>query len=348
MTSYIQVDLKFFYYKTGHGNNKIKKTKTGDVYMSVKSIEKSFVYQLLNKNDAISKSIVSILTKGQRLTKENMEEAFIIINKNFKFPLKYKVLEAIAQEDIIMMYSPPETRIPTCLPFFLTRDGNGKAVAVVVIDLYGKMNPENQNVNIDPKKLYCILEGALFALTYYQHSGGLSKRNVIISSGSSIYSNMFTRVLNKKYSLNVDRVKQHKVLLLASKFYMINVLGMPDTEMAYNYALQNCPSGNHHILKEVNDMMKEEDYKDLSTFILALTRPEFGLKMNDLTVRGYMEMLINMYDASILLGMELFPYFMYNINSVVNGAYLNRQYALEDIVDKHGVKLYNDMLNFNR
>lgn len=317
--------------------------------MTVKSLEDTFVYRQLNSGDGISKSVIKILNEGIQLSKENLEEAFLLINKNFKYPLKYKVIDEVAKGNIVMMYSPQNTRIPTCMPFFLTRNKDGRVIAVVVVDLFGKMNMETKHVNIDTKKLYCILESALLALSNYHNSNLLSKRNVIITSGSSIYSNMFTRVLNKKYSLNVDKIKNHKVLFLSGKFYMLNMLRMNDSEMVFNYALRNCPGGaNSFILKEVNDMLNPEDYKDLSTFIQALKRPELGLKMDDLTVRGYLESFINMYDGSALLALELFPYFMYNILSVVNGAYLNHQFILEDIVDRHGPKMYADLLDYNR
>lgn len=316
--------------------------------MTAKSLEQSFVYKQMNQGNGISTAIGQVLTKGIRLTKENLEEAFLIINKNFKYPLKYKVMEEFNAGKIILMYSPPDVRIPTAMPFFLTRDGHGNVVSVIVVDLYGKMDPETKNVNIDPKKLYCVMEAAQLARTYYDHSMEIPKRNVIITSGSSIYANMFTRVLNKKYALNVDRTKMHKVLLLASKFYMINVLGMADNEMTFNYASRNCPNANLYSLKEANDILKPEDYLDLSTFIQALTKTELGLKMDDLTVRGFMEQYINMYDASTLFALEMFPYFMFTVVAVVEAAYLNRHFVLEDIVDKHGAKLYNDLMIYNR
>jgi hypothetical protein len=159
---------------------------------------------------------------------------------------------------------------------------------------------------------------------------------------------MFTRVLNKKYALNVDKSKMHKVLFLASKFYMINVLGLADNEMTFNYAIKNCVNGNPYTIKEVNNLVKTEDYKDLSTFILALAKQETGLGMVDLTVRNYLEAFINMYDSSALLSLEAFPYFLYNVLSVTNGAYINNQYVLEDIVDHNGAKIYADLMNLNK
>jgi hypothetical protein len=315
--------------------------------MAFKSLESTFIYRNLNGSNAVSNGVMRALKEGTVLKKENLEEAFLIINKNFKFPLKYRVLDEFEKGEIILIYSPDNVRIPVAMPFFLTKSGD-KVVAVVIVDTYGKMDPETKNVNIDAKKLYCMMEAASLAKTYYYHSNELSKRNVIITSGSSIYSNMFARVLNKKYALNVDKSRFHKVILLASKFYLINILGLQDNEMTFNYALKNCIGGNPYILKETNDILTADDYKDLSTFIQALTKLELNVGLGDLTVRGYLEQFINMYDAAALLSLEYFPYFMYNVISVTNGAYINNQYILEDIVEKHGPKLYQDLVTIQQ
>lgn len=313
---------------------------------NAKSIEQAFIYRHLNTDDKISKAVLSTLTKGTQLFKSNLEEAFFIINKNFKYPLKLKVLEAVEKGTLRLMYAPEGTRVPTTLPFVLTKDNKGQVIAVVFVDLYGKMNKETLVVDIDAKRLYCIMEAALLSRAYYLFSNEITRRNVIITHGAAIYSNMFTRVLNKKYALNVDKSKMNKVLFLASKFYMINVLGLPDNESTYNYAFKNVPNGNQFSLKEINDQMTIEDYKDFASFIKKLGELNLGFK--DLTVRGYLEAFITMYEASALLGLEHFSYFMYTINSVVNGAYLNQQYVLEDIVDKHGAKMYVDLLDYVR
>lgn len=315
--------------------------------MKFKSLEDTFIYRHLNASNGLTKNILHIMKDGKVLTQKDLEEAFLIINKNFKFPLKYKVMEEFQEGDIKLLYSPENYRVPTCLPFFLSSDlerGN-KVIASVVVDIYGRMNEETGSVTIDPKKLYCMMEGALLARKYYKDNAYLGKGS-IASLGSAIYSGMFTRVLNKKYALNVDKSRMHKVIFLSSKFFLINVLGMPNNEITTNYAMKNCIGGNTFILKEVDEMVGEESYRDLSTFITALgTKKELSLKMDDLTVRGYLEKFISMYDASALLALEHFAYFMYNIISVVNGAYINNQYILEDIVEKYGPKLYVEIVN---
>lgn len=316
--------------------------------MAFKTLQDTFIYRNLNQSGALGNNVGKLLQHGERLNKTNLEEAFMIINKNFKFPLKYKIMDEVENGGLILMHSPENVKIPTAMPFFLTKDAHDRVVAIIDVDIYGTMNKENKNVNIDAKKLYCMMEAAYLAKVCFAYDKQICNRNIIITNGSAIYSNMITRVLNKKYALNVDKSKMHKVLFLASKFYMVNVLGLADNEMTFNYAIKNCVNGNPYTLKEVNELLTEADYKDFSTFIQALTKPELNLGMGDLTVRGYIEQYINMYDASALLALESFPYFLYNVISVTNGAYINNQYILEDIVDTNGVKIYTDLVNLDR
>lgn len=313
----------------------------------MKSLEQTFIYAHLNKSNGLTQNIAALFQKGQTLTKEQLEDSFMLIMRNFKYPLKYKVMEAYKSGEIILKFGTQDTKLPTCLPFLLTK-ANGKIVAVIPIDSYGLMDKETGNVKIDAKKLYVLMESAYLAIVCYLFQSQLSNRTALISNGSAIYSGMFTKVLNKKYSLNINKTKLHKVLLLSSKFYMINILGMKDSDLVFNYALKNCPNGNLLTLQETNDMLELEDYDNLEKFLKALTKPELGLNFKDLTVRGYLEAFINMYDASCLLSLESFPYFLFNVMSVTDGAYLNNQYILEDIVNNYGAKMYTDLCSVNK
>lgn len=317
--------------------------------MALKSLNDTYIYQHLNRNGNINKAVGEIYQNGKVLNGDQLAEAFLIINKNFKYPLKHKIMDALSKGEIVLMYAPQNVKLPTSMPFFLTKRNDGKIISVVSVDLYGNMDKDNGHVNIDAKKLYCLMESAYMAKICFMADRLLTSRNIVITSGSSIYSNMFIRVLNKQFSLNVDKSKMHKVLFLASKFYLMNILGLPDDQMTFNYAIKNCVNGNPILLKEVSDAFGAEEMKDLSTFIQALgSKDELRLGLKGLTVRGYLEGFINMYDASALLALESFPYFLYNVISVTNGAYINNQYVLEDIVGTHGGKLYADIVTLDR
>ena len=191
--------------------------------MSLKSLESTFTYRNLNRSNAMSENMMKLMQNGIVMTESELEEPLMIINKNFKFPLKFKVLDAFKKGTIQVLYG-TNSKLPTCLPFFLTKTNKGRIVAIVNADLYGTFDKENKSLKIDPKKLYCMMESAYLSIVCYEHSNELSTKSLILSGGSNIYSMMFTRVLNKKYSLNIDKSKYHKVLLLSSMFYLINIM----------------------------------------------------------------------------------------------------------------------------
>ena len=313
--------------------------------MAFKTLEDTFIYNHLNKSNGISNNIATSLNRGIVLGIENLEEEFMVINKNFKYPLKLKVVDAVKRGDILLVYSPEKITIPKFLPFILSRNNNGNVVGIVFVDVWSEKMDANGNVKIDPKKLYCMMEAAYLARVCYLNSKELVGKTAIISNGSAIYSMMFTKVLNKKFALNIDKNKYHKVLFLSSKFYMLNIMGMKDSDLVFNYAIKNCPNGNMFSLKEIDELVPESAYANLESFIKALSKAETGLNMKDLTVRNYIEAFINMYDSSSLLSLESFPYFVYNVNAVVNGAYINNQYVMEDIVYKYGPKLYTALMS---
>ena len=315
--------------------------------MAIKDLGSTFIYSHLNKSNTLSNNMMDLLTKGFTVTKEQIAEAYMIINKNFKFPLKYTVLKEFEEGKIVLKYS-MTAKLPTCLPFFLTKI-NGQVVAIVSADMYGSYDKDTDSIKIDAKKLYCIMEAAYLAKVIYFNGDKLSTRSSIFATGSEIYSNMFTRVLNRKYSLNVDKTKMHKVIMLSSKFFMINIMGSSDSDIVFNYAIKNCQNGNIYSLKEANAAVPTEAFSSFDKFINELaSNKALGLNFKDLTVRGYLESFINMYDSSAMLGLECFPYFVYSILSVVDGAYLNNQYVLEDIVGNSGAKLYNELTKLNQ
>jgi hypothetical protein len=311
--------------------------------MAYKSLESSFIYRELNHDGRLSEQMMGLLQKGEILTKKDLEEQFLMIQKNFKYPLKFKILDEVEKENIILMYAPDNIKIPLAVPFFLTRSKQDKIVAVVCVDLFG--SKKANGITVDSKKLYTLMEAAYFAKLCYNYSKQIASRNTVISVGGSIYGNILVRVFNKKYALNIDKLKMNKLIYLANKFYMINLLGLQDNDVTRNYALKACVAANHFSLEEADRIFNPEAYKDISTFILELKNKDLGFNFKDLQVRGFLESYIQMYDASMLLALESFPYFFYNVLSVTNGAFLNSQYVLEDIVGTGGAKIYADLLN---
>ena len=311
-------------------------------------LQDTFVFKNINgPTEKLTKQLLTIIDSGIVLTPENMVQEFLIINKNFKYPLKNDVLAAISTGKIVMMYAPTGVKLPSCMGWFLTANPKTRQpIAVVNIDIYGERNKDTGDVNIDPKKLYCLLEGAYLGLVSYENRLALRTKNGIVTNGANIYASMVTKVLNKKYALNVDRNKQNIIMFLSAKFFMINVLGLDNTDTVDTYAMKCCVNPNRIILEEISDSFSKPNiFDDFSTFMQEIISNELTKHIvPGLTVRGFLEQFIFMYSATALFALESFPYFLYNINGVYMGAYINNQYVLEDIVEKFAGGLYREML----
>lgn len=311
-----------------------------------KPLTDTFIYQNMNKGNFITNNIAKILKNGTYLTAKDLDESFVTINR-YKYPLKLKVLEDL-NDGIIKIVLPPEgVKMPTYMPFFLTKV-KSSVVAVVDFSVYGTKT--STGYNIDPKKLYCMLEAAHLALLYYHYEKTISQNSTIIMKGSAIYSNMFVRVLNKKYSLNLSKDKLQKVLFLASKFFLVNILGLKDSNTVFNYAIKNCGGDESHIsIIDTNEVFEIENYNNFATFIQALAKTdELRLGLDDLTVRGFLEAYILMFDSSAVLALESFPYFVYNVVAMANGAYINNQKLLEQIAGSDADKFYGELIVLDR
>lgn len=315
----------------------------------LKSLQQATTFNHLNVNGRVSNLVGQILDKADTvdMNSPGMEQAFVTM-KLYKYPLRPAVIDAVSNNKIIMKFAPNDMKMSRALPFVLTRSTDGVNRAVIMLDHFATKDRDG-NYNADAKKLYTILESAYLGLIYANNHQSLPSKSGIIKHGSLIYSEMFVRALSRKYALNSDRIKKHKVQFLASKFFIINVLGARDSETVTNYALANCAGGNNIILKEVDDIISEDAYTDLESLISALKNPDLNLNFGEsLTTRSFIEQFIMMFDPTALLALEIFPYFTMTVNSVVNGAYINNQIILEDIVDKVGIKYYQEMINLSR
>ena len=316
--------------------------------MAIKSMSDSYVFNMINKNNIVNNNVLKSITNGAILDLEkDLPEAAMLINRNFRYPMKLRVLELLQQGKIVLKFSPKDIKIPSSVPFVLYKDTQGHIKAIVFTDIYTSQLADG-TYKTDAKKLYTMMEASAIALGYMQNYRGLSNNVTVISAGADIFSSMVLRVLNKKYSL-IDKNKINSVLFLASKFYMLSVLGLQDSEQINNYAKKNLRNANPLLIDNINETMSAEDYKDISTFIKALANDEKNnLGMEQLTVRGFIEAFINMYDSASILSLELFPYFIYNVISVLNSAYINNQYIMEDMVigSGKGPQLYNSLREY--
>ena len=317
----------------------------------LKSIRDTYVYSQLNKDGAFEKNIKSLLEKGFVPTEKMLENQISIINSYYKYPLKTLVMDAYKSGTVKPMMFPVgisvTLKLPTCLPFILVA-GSVNPNAVAVIDNYAIMEKNSEVITIDKLKLYMLLEGAYIARGIQITFNTLRQNTTMYVDAANIYAHMFTRVLNKKYALNVNKIAYQKVMYIAAKFFLLNLLQMNETETVSRYAAKVAPDIPDTTLMRLDDELKTtQSFESIEKLIQGIARCSYLIisGLNTLTMREYIRDFIGMYSNTALFALEHIAYFLFNIFSTVNGAFLNNQYSFNDVIGHTGAKIYGYVSN---
>lgn len=307
----------------------------------MKNVRDTFCYRQLDVDGKLTNAVIDVMKNGRTITIEDLYSSFNMIRKNFRYPLKNRVIDGVRNGSIVMKYNEKGSIPPSCFPWFLIEQGKKTKAVVILNNIVTDYDPESGACQVSNNvQLYCLLESALMGLIL-KNNPKITLNNVLISEGSSLYSEMFIKVFNKEFALNVNLQISNTVKFLVSKFFLVNLLGMdPEDERIDNYAYNNCRNPNKMMIDQISMDFNKECFDDLSKLLQSIaSHPSIAPYVKNLTVRGFLDRTMIMYNPSILLAFESLPYFLGNINSVFMGAFLNNQRMLEPLVDKRATTL---------
>lgn len=338
-------------------NTKLLDSQLGEVPVSEAygQLSDSFNWKHLNTNGEITNKMLSVMKNGTIIPVGNLQTFVSQYKNRFKSPISNKVLDALVENEITIMKS--DEKMPTYLPFFLIKEGPHSVRGIVIINNFldgggGGGDIETTSVSelfVDVRKFKVVLEACLIAKYIQEHPESPKLTSTtIIRSGSKIHATIFTECLNRKHSIKLDPNIYNSILYLDSKFFIKNCLGanIKDEEVLNNYCLYNCKNADYRYIKHIDEYFEDSDFVDIAAFIKKLaTIPEFKGRLGNLNVSAFLTSYINMYDSSMLLGLETFTYLIYNIISVNEGTFLNNYISLKNLVGDDGRRLYADLVS---
>ena len=316
------------------------------MYATLKS---SYEWNRINENNILTDRISKLMTEGRVIPLEAMPTAVLQIKNRIRSPLTTKILDAIREQRINMIYA-PDIRVPQYLPFVVSLTKNNNVTGFVFINNLDVGGTPETEITINARKLMVSLESCFCSLTFTELGNSPKLRSTaLLRTGSSIYSSLISEAINKKHSTKLDPIVHNSVLYLASEYFVGTMIGcfdagMDETTMR-NYCLYNCKTTDYTSLAKVVSEFQREDFENIATFISKLSKvPELEKRLGKLNVSSFLETCLNSYDPAILLGLETFPYFFFNVLAVNEGTYQNNYGALKNIVGENGKKLYADVV----
>lgn len=309
----------------------------------------SYQWNMLNGTNRVNLTIQSLVKNGEAVTLDRMQAATSIIRNRMKSPILNKMADAISDGNLVLVFNPDNNvQVPAFLPFITVQHGEYYKAIVFLNSCGAHLSEDGKEILIDERKLKVSMESAYLALMMLDrvNSGKLQSANILKPS-SKMYTYMITECINKKHSIKMDQPVFNAIAYMASKFFIKTVIGSTAVEdVVDSYCMSNCSDPNPGLIHQYIAGVEDADYQNISTLISKMiTIPQLQSRIGKMTVSNFTESYINMYDAAALLAMEIFPYFVFNVLSVVETTYVNNYFHLKNIVGNEGRKLYMTLVS---
>jgi len=308
----------------------------------MKKLTELFLFSALSPN--VRESIVRDITNDLIIDNHKVEESSIqdqtsIIQRRYKYSSKNAVITDYSRNDTVMVYD-EKMSVPAFIPAWLMMK-NGNVLGIGNLSLYSKM--EEKNLNIDVKKLFGIMQAATTLRNLQFNQNKVINNVALLKNLSFVYSRMFSRCLDRLYSLNLDPVQADRVSYLTSKFFLMYVVGKPLNSTVEGIALGNVLNDTPvSSIERMNDEF-EFNFDKIDEFVEDLSKAIPSL--SNANIRPLTETWTRMYGDTTILGIESFQYFLVSIFSVATGVSVNNETIINNLASK---QIQNAYLEFFR
>lgn len=312
------------------------------------SLSGSYQWGLMNQNGAITTRIAEALKAGETVPPDKVNTALVTIRNRIRSPIMQQLSDAIMKGRIIMLYC-EQVKIPLYLPFVILQQDKSSQVGVVFLN-HCECVPGETEYTVDARKLKVSLESCYFALRMMDldasHNPKLTAPS-LIRPATKIYTHIVTECINRKFSIKLDQTVYNQVSFMVARYFINTVLGYnPDTVTVENFCLYDLRNPDLASIRVVNDQFSTDDFADFGKFLTKLVSiPQLQGRIGKLNVNTFVSMYVTLYNAPMTLALEVFPYLVYNILSVLQTTYVNNYHMLKNIVGEDGSKLYGYLVS---
>lgn len=311
-------------------------------YFQEASMEDSFIYKTFNNSNDILSKIVKVLKVGIKIDKSAIEEQYYQMKRSYISPLTQNVIAAYDAGIIEIIYSKDE-KVPTSIPFIVRKNAAGQIVSTIFISSYATLSDDRSQLNIPMKNLYCIMESAFIALSIQAHPEKMKRDIALQHMMLDIYNQMMLRIMNRDFALSLDQELYNSVSFCFSRFFLENIWDVSNKMTVYNYATSNMKGVNHTTLESLNAQYNNAEIKDLSDLLGFIKT--ISPKLDDLSVKFFIERYINSYNPAALLSMDYLPYLFFVVINIRLGSFIVSKGTLSDLIkDTKGINNFHNEL----
>lgn len=298
------------------------------------TMEDSYIFSMFNENKELTSKMLAYIKTAVSIDEEMLQEQLLQIKKSRISPLADEVLAAFARGEIELLYN-RTVKVPLATPFIVRRDpsfsGNTFNIkASIFIANYGAVSKKANAFEIPMKNLYVLMESAFVALTIHKYPNKLQRSYGLMKILCSIYTSMFTRIMNREYSLSLDQDLYDRVNFVISRFFLEKVWGLTNMDIIFNNAMVNIQNPNVSDLKIVSDNYDAAEIKDVGDMLLFIK--DLSPRLTSLSVRYIIQRFMITYHGGAVMAIDYLPYMFYVVINTLLGGFLLSQTSLADII----------------
>ena len=304
------------------------------LFIEATTVSDSYLMKKMDQNAGITSRILQAIKSGQVITENDIAEQIMQVRRTRISPLAEHVIAAFNRGEIVLIYS-KTVKVVQAIPFIVAGKG-ASTKAYIFVNAYGTFTTPKRSssaekiFNIGMKDLYALMEGAYIALQYYRMPGVFIKNLGLMKTCMSVYTQMFLQILNKEYALSMSPLEYNQVAYCIARFFLENMWELQSKDLSSAYAFGAIVNANKLDYVQVQDDWDNATITNLEEFIEFLK--EHFPRLQTMSVRFFTEYFMNTFRATVVLAMDVLPYFLFTVSSCLLGSFIANQPVIYEIL----------------
>ena len=302
----------------------------------------SNVFKTTRSTSEMKKTLNSINTDKTRIVPETVTSAIGIIDKRMKYAGKLKVLDAFIKGNVNLLFT--EERIPSYLsvfPYVDRLDQTNLKIGVIANKCIGEDKTDISNVGT----FYALMQAGYLRRRLMLNFDRYTSNSKLQMSSVVAYSRLASRVLDKLFSINVDKMDSDVVSFIFAKFCLIKMMGKADGKLTNSVAAKASFNGTSlTYLEEKEAKFKETNpdmYDDIFHLFAAIS------SQHKVNIRSFISDYARMYGEASLLALDFYPALLEMLTSVAVNGYLYNDLVIKGTLNALLDEVHSDVFFIN-
>lgn len=284
----------------------------------------------------------NLIKTAKHLTVNDIEAAYISV-KQVTDSLTRAAIKAFDEGQTVLIYNEDSSKSVTkTLPFITFKMKSGKHVTYVFVRQHISIN-RNGIMTLQPAVLRDLLIAAAISsgirTDYSRLSNNIYLRDIL----AELYTQFFTRIINRQYSIQSDRIAFESLKYWIKKFFMLRIFGTNDSpESVDNVITKDFKYVDGLKLEEIRRLYNDTNPVVISELVNVLKNASPRMANINL-VRLYSDW-VNYYGIPSMLAMDNIEYLMFMITSLQAGNNIISIAASDIVKECKGIKGFREEL----